>query len=85
MLLLSGDFQQTLFVVQWDKPTDKLNACIKLSYLLNYIKTVMLNIWEGILIETQWLVSLPPLLLNICDSKIAKTEHDKVITFPGLA
>ncbi|XP_067949939.1 ATP-dependent DNA helicase PIF1-like [Watersipora subatra] len=32
-LLLSGDFHQTLFVIQRDRPADEINVCIKSSFL----------------------------------------------------
>jgi ATP-dependent DNA helicase PIF1 len=43
MILLAGDFRQTLPVIPRSTPADELNACLKSSTLWKYVKTVKLN------------------------------------------
>ena len=43
-MLLAGDFRQTLPVVKAGTKADEFNACLKSSYLWNYIKVLHLSI-----------------------------------------
>jgi ATP-dependent DNA helicase PIF1 len=43
MILLAGDFRQTLPVITRSTPADELNTCLKLSILWKYVKTLKLN------------------------------------------
>lgn len=43
LLLLSGDFRQTLPVIPRSTPADELNACLKASYLWKYVETIQLT------------------------------------------
>ncbi|XP_026482743.1 uncharacterized protein LOC113390969, partial [Ctenocephalides felis] len=43
MILLAGDFRQTLPVIPRGTPTDELNACLKASPLWNNVKTLSLT------------------------------------------
>lgn len=43
MILLSGDFRQTLPVIPRSTDADELNACLKSSYLWRYVKTLQLT------------------------------------------
>jgi hypothetical protein len=43
VLVLAGDFRQTLPVIPRSTPTDELNACIKASYLWRHVKKMTLK------------------------------------------
>lgn len=43
MILLAGDFRQTLPVIPKSTAADELNACLKSSYLWRYVKTIPLS------------------------------------------
>lgn len=43
MILLAGDFRQTLPVIPRSTPADELNACLKLSYFWRYVKKLQLT------------------------------------------
>lgn len=43
LMLLSGDFCQTLAVVPRSTPADELNACLKTSFLWKYVKPMFLK------------------------------------------
>lgn len=43
LILLSGDFRQTLPVIPRSTPADEINACLKSSYLWRYVKTIRLT------------------------------------------
>lgn len=40
MILLIGDFRQTLPVIPGSAAADEINACLKLSNLWRYVKTL---------------------------------------------
>lgn len=44
LLLLSGDFRQTLPVIPRSTPADEINACLKSSILWRHVQTMKLNI-----------------------------------------
>jgi ATP-dependent DNA helicase PIF1 len=37
LILLSGDFRQTMPVIRRSTPADKINACLKSSFLRRYV------------------------------------------------
>lgn len=43
MILLAGDFHQTLPVIPRSTPADELNACLKTSVLWKHFKTLKLS------------------------------------------
>jgi hypothetical protein len=43
MILLAGDFRQTLLVIPRPTPADELNACLKSCILWKDVKTLKLN------------------------------------------
>ncbi|GBM60723.1 hypothetical protein AVEN_147978-1 [Araneus ventricosus] len=43
LLLLAGDFRQTLLVIPNSTPADKLNACLKTSPLWKFVKIFTLK------------------------------------------
>ncbi|KAJ8895238.1 hypothetical protein PR048_000563 [Dryococelus australis] len=51
MILLAGDFRQTLPVIPWSTPADELNACLKASVLWKHVK--ILNLSKNMLVELQ--------------------------------
>ncbi|XP_050338325.1 ATP-dependent DNA helicase PIF6-like [Bactrocera neohumeralis] len=44
LILLSGDFRQTLPVIPRSTPADEINACLKSSILWRHVQTMTLNI-----------------------------------------
>lgn len=44
LILLAGDFRQTLPVIPRSTAADELNACLKASSLWRYVKTIRLTI-----------------------------------------
>ena len=73
MLLLLGNFLQTLLVVLHSTATDELNTCLKLSHLWNYIKTWMLNTNMRAPLDRHTIAGeFASLLLKISGSKITK-------------
>ena len=44
LILLAGDFRQTIPVIRRSTPADELNACLKSSVLWKDVKTLKLNI-----------------------------------------
>ncbi|KAL4091330.1 hypothetical protein QTP88_026033 [Uroleucon formosanum] len=51
MILLAGDFRQTLPVIPRSTPADELNACLKSSNLWKYVKVLHLS--KNMLVELQ--------------------------------
>ncbi|XP_036340438.1 uncharacterized protein LOC118749766 [Rhagoletis pomonella] len=43
LILLAGDFRQTLPVIPRSSPADELNACLKASHLWNYVEKITLT------------------------------------------
>ncbi|XP_008189727.1 uncharacterized protein LOC103311793, partial [Acyrthosiphon pisum] len=43
MILLSGDFRQTLPIIPKSTPTDEINACLKSSFLWRHVKKLKLT------------------------------------------
>ncbi|XP_036341751.1 uncharacterized protein LOC118751090, partial [Rhagoletis pomonella] len=43
LILLAGDFRQTLPVIPRSTPADELNACLKASHLWNYVEKITLT------------------------------------------
>lgn len=43
LLVLAGDFRQTLPVIPRGTPADEINACLKSSYLWKYVKSIQLK------------------------------------------
>jgi len=44
LILLSGDFRQTLPVIPRSTPADEINACLKSSFMWRYVRKFTLNI-----------------------------------------
>lgn len=44
LILLSGDFRQTLPVIPRSTPADEINACLKSSFIWRYVRKLMINI-----------------------------------------
>jgi len=83
VVLLAGDFRQTLPVIRNSTPADELNACIKNSYLWSRIKVMKLstNMRVHNLGDTDSLIFAQQ-LLRIGDGKVPVEPTTKLITFP---
>ncbi|XP_049316556.1 uncharacterized protein LOC125779320 [Bactrocera dorsalis] len=51
MILLSGDFRQTLPVIPKSTAADELNTCLKLSHLWRFVKTISLTMNMRVLLQ----------------------------------
>lgn len=51
MILLAGDFRQTLPVIPKSTAADELNACLKSSHLWRFVKTISLTINMRVLLQ----------------------------------
>lgn len=84
LILLAGDFRQTLPVIPRSTPADELNACLKSSVLWRYVKTLTLNI--NMRVELQQDSSgaaFSKQLLDIGDGKIPVDTSSGYISFPA--
>lgn len=82
LILLSGDFRQTLPVIPRSTPADELNACLKASYLWNFVKNIRLTTNMRVqLMEDEYAKRFSEQLLAIGNGK--KTIHSRTdeITF----
>lgn len=43
LIILAGDFRQTLPVIVRSTPADEINACLKKSHLWKYVQTITLS------------------------------------------
>lgn len=43
IILLSGDFRQTLLIIPRSTPADEINACLKSSHLWKYVTKIQLT------------------------------------------
>ncbi|GBP75981.1 ATP-dependent DNA helicase pif1 [Eumeta japonica] len=83
MLLLAGDFRQTLPVIPRSTPADELNACLKSSILWKYVKTFKLSMNMRVeLRNDQCGETFSKQLLDIGYGKIPVDSSSGYITFP---
>lgn len=83
LLLLSGDFRQTLPVVPKSTPADELNACIKSSYLWRHVKTLSLTTNMRTHMQNDDMSRLyAENLLKIGNGLISTDAESKEIQFP---
>ncbi|XP_055308166.1 ATP-dependent DNA helicase pif1-like [Sitodiplosis mosellana] len=83
LILLAGDFRQTLPVIPRSTPADELNACLKLSPLWRYVKVLRLR--ENVRVQLQNDPSAAVFskqLLDIGNGAMAVNAATGMITFP---
>ncbi|XP_073955775.1 uncharacterized protein isoform X1 [Choristoneura fumiferana] len=83
MILLSGDFRQTLPVIPRSTVADELNACLKSSYLWRHVKTLQLTTNMRVLLQQdQTAIVFSKQLLDIGNGKVTVDTSTGLITFP---
>lgn len=83
VLLLAGDFRQTLPIVMRATHADEVNASLKSSYLWKYIHKLSLTINMRIqLQQLNYSQQFANQLLQIGEGKIKPNNNDNEITFP---
>ncbi|GBP20086.1 ATP-dependent DNA helicase PIF1 [Eumeta japonica] len=83
VLLLAGDFGQTLPVIPRSTPADELNACLKSSILWKYVKTLKLSMNMRVELQNdQSGETFSKQLLDIGNGKIPVDSSSGYITFP---
>jgi hypothetical protein len=83
LILLSGDFRQTLPVLPRSTPADELNACLKSSFLWRHVQKLTLK--TNMRVQLQHDASaecFAKQLLDIGNGKMAIDESTKCITLP---
>ncbi|VEN49979.1 unnamed protein product [Callosobruchus maculatus] len=84
MILLAGDFRQTLPVIPRSTPADELNACLKSSFLWKYVKTLKLSMNMRVSLQNdQSGAFFSRQLLDIGDGKITVDARSGYITLPA--
>jgi len=76
VLLLAGDFRQTLPIIPKGTPADEINACLKSSYLWRFVETMQLttNMRVRLLNDTTG-DTFPSTLLQIGNGLLPQDEH----------
>jgi len=83
MILLAGDFRQTLPVIPRSTPADEINACLKSSILWKYVKTLKLNMNMRVQLQNDQSGEIfSKQLLDIGYGKIPIESSSGYITFP---
>ncbi|XP_061395853.1 ATP-dependent DNA helicase PIF1-like, partial [Musca vetustissima] len=84
LILLAGDFRQTLPVLSRSTPADELNACLKSSHLWRYVKKLSLTLNMRIQLQNHASARLfARQLLDIGNGKIATDNVTGLITLPA--
>ncbi|KAK7003156.1 hypothetical protein BgiMline_004587 [Biomphalaria glabrata] len=83
VVMLAGDFRQTLPVIPKSTPADELNACLKASYLWKYVEKITLKTNMRVqLSEDQNAANFSKQLLTIGDGKVP-IDSNGFINFPS--
>ncbi|XP_053968806.1 uncharacterized protein LOC128870231 [Anastrepha ludens] len=83
MILLSGDFRQTLPVIPRSTAADELNACLKSSNLWQYVKTLHLTTNMRVFLQQEETANVfEKQLLDIGNNKVAVDTSTGFITLP---
>lgn len=83
LILLSGDFRQTLPVIPQSTPTDQLNACLKKSFLWPSVKTLQLTTNMRVAIQNDPTAEIfSKQLLSIGDGQVPVDGFTGKINFP---
>lgn len=84
MILLAGDFRQTLPVIPRSTPADELNACLKSSVIWKHVKTLKLNINMRVELQNDQSGEVfSKQLLEIGNGEIPVDTSSGYITFPA--
>lgn len=84
LLLLTGDFRQTLPVIPRSTPADEINACIKTSYLWKHVKIIKLTTNMRVYLKRDSTAhQFSQQLLQIGDGKYPIDENTKELSFPS--
>ncbi|XP_055907572.1 uncharacterized protein LOC129942588 [Eupeodes corollae] len=79
MILLSGDFRQTLPVIPRSTAADEINACLKASNLWRYIKKLQLSV---VLLNDLSADDFSKQLLTIGTGRVPVDKSNGLISFP---
>lgn len=83
MILLAGDFRQTLPVIPRSTPADEINACLKASNLWRYVKSLKLTTNMRLALQNDVSAELfSNSLLEIGNGKIPVDPSIGLISFP---
>lgn len=83
LVMLSGDFRQTLPVIPRSTPADELNACLKQSYLWKHVKSLKLTINVRVQLQNDpSAAQFAKQLLDIGNGSLPIDFETKFITFP---
>lgn len=83
LILLAGDFRQTLPVIPRSMPADELNACLKASYLWKNVKKIQLTTNMRVHLQRdQFAQTFSEQLLNMGDGKLPIDPNTNEISFP---
>lgn len=83
LILLAGDFRQTLPVIPRSMPADELNACLKASYLWNRVEKITLSTNMRVhLLQDPSAKTFSKQLLDIGNGKIPINRATNEISFP---
>ncbi|XP_065370863.1 uncharacterized protein LOC135963006 [Calliphora vicina] len=84
LVLLAGDFRQTLPVIPGSTPADELNACLKSSYLWKHVHTLKLTTNMRVQLQRDASAStFSKQLLDLGNGKMPIHPTTKCITFPS--
>ncbi|XP_061394301.1 uncharacterized protein LOC133329850 [Musca vetustissima] len=84
LILLAGDFRQTLPVIPSSTPADELNACIKSSSLWSHVKTLKLTTNMRVALQNdKSALQFSKQLLDLGNGKMPVNSETNSITFPG--
>ncbi|XP_061394706.1 ATP-dependent DNA helicase pif1-like, partial [Musca vetustissima] len=83
LILLAGDFRQTLPVIPGSTPADELNACLKSSSLWSHVKTLKLTTNMRVALQNDTsALQFSKQLLDLGNGKIPVNPATNCITFP---
>lgn len=83
IILLAGDFRQTLPVITRSTPADELNACLKASHLWRFVQKLSLNINMRVQLQNDASAHLfATQLLDVGNGKITVDNTTGLITLP---
>ncbi|XP_055589718.1 ATP-dependent DNA helicase pif1-like [Uranotaenia lowii] len=83
MILLAGDFRQTLPVIPRSTAADEINACLKLSYLWRYVTTLRLTTNMRVALQNDSSAEIfAKQLLTIGNGEVPVDVSTGLISFP---
>ncbi|XP_061398409.1 uncharacterized protein LOC133334127 [Musca vetustissima] len=83
LILLAGDFRQTLPVIPGSTPADELNACLKSSSLWSHVKTLKLTTNMRVALQNDTsALQFSKQLLDLGNGKVPVNPATNCITFP---